>query len=106
MKPAVFLPAPNGETSVLRIDGVPDNLIWQTAETMANERNQTLYARADFPAETVNATAEATKVKVSVVIAEPPPRHANIIGWPMDDKDKRLLVAMQLANAASLALKE
>jgi len=37
--------------------------------------------------------------------AEPPPRHANIVNWPPpDEKEKQILIALQIADTADLCL--
>ncbi|HNW08195.1 MAG TPA: hypothetical protein PKZ55_03275 [Verrucomicrobiota bacterium] len=45
-----------------------------------------------------------SKARVTVAPSEPPPRHANIEGWP-DEKSARKLIAIDLANAAQLVVK-
>ena len=43
-------------------------------------------------------------VGLDVISDEPPHRHAEIIGWPRDDKPQQLEIAKLLAAAARLLL--
>jgi hypothetical protein len=38
--------------------------------------------------------------------AEPPLHHANIVGWPDNDKPRQKLIALQLAAVATLVPKD
>jgi len=42
----------------------------------------------------------AAEIGLRTIVAEPPPRHALIVGWPMDDRDRHRSVAQQLAALA------
>lgn len=51
VKYAVFLPAPNGETSVFRISNLSDNEIWEIGDIeVAQKRGMPLLGRADISA--------------------------------------------------------
>jgi hypothetical protein len=43
-------------------------------------------------------------VGLGVLPDEPPPRHAEIVGWPRDDKPQQLEMAKLLAAATRLVL--
>jgi hypothetical protein len=89
-----------GEVSVFRIDGLDQTAIWEIGSEVAKKRSRTLYARGDTKA------ADARKVGLDVRPDEPPARHANMIGWPDNDKPRQKLIALQLAAVATLVLKE
>lgn len=95
VKHAAFMPNPqNGETSVFRIDGISDQDVWQIGDhEVAARRGKPLLGRADIPA--LNVMAK----DLQIVPNEPPPRHANIVGWP-EEKSKQLQIAIELAAEA------
>jgi hypothetical protein len=88
-----------GEVSVFRVDGLSVQQIWGIGTDIAEKRHRTLYARGDTNAREVRQTG------LDVSRMEPPPRHANIVGWPENDKPRQKLIALQLAAAAKLVLK-
>lgn len=98
LKHNAFLPAPNGETSVSRIDELPAEDIWKIGGQISVARKQTLYGRGDIPASKVFAAG------LDAVPAEPPPHHAIIVKWPTE-KSSQKLKAMELANNATLILR-
>ena len=94
-----YLPASNGETSVYRTSGVPEEEIWNIGrEDVAKPRERTLHARGDV----TSAAIVKTGLKV-VPDTSPHPRHANIIGWP-PEKDKQKMLAVEIADASKLML--
>ena len=99
VKPEAYMPS-RGEVSVFRVDGLIAAQIWKIGGEIAKERDRTLYARGDIRAREVRRTG------LDILPAEPPPRHANIIGWPENDKPRQKILALQLAAAATLSLKE
>jgi len=70
-----------GEVSVFRTSGLGASAIWEIGTKM-KPMARTLHGRAEIRARAVRQKA------LDVMSAEPPPRHANIIGWP-DDKSKQ-----------------
>ena len=100
VKHQAFMPKyDNPEVSVFRIDGLTDVKIWQIGENIAQEsRRPSLKGRADI------MTLVVQKCNLIVNSNNNPPRHANITEWP-DDKSKRLQIAMELAEQATLKLK-
>jgi hypothetical protein len=98
VKHNAFMPAPDGKTSVFRTKGLDGAAIWEIGEGVAKGRNQPLHARADITA------GDAAQAKVKVALSEPPPRHCNIEGWPAE-KSARKLIAIDLADAATLTLR-
>jgi hypothetical protein len=95
VKHAAFMPNPhNGETSVFRIAGLNDQDVWQIGDReVAARRDKPLLGRADIHAFNV------VSKELHIVPNEPPPRHANIVGWP-DEKSKQLQIAVELAAEA------
>ncbi|MEW6416654.1 MAG: hypothetical protein AB1480_00830 [Nitrospirota bacterium] len=99
VKYVVFMPAPNGETSVFRISHLSDNEIWGIGDReVAQKRSRPLLGRADI------AAFHILSNKLKIAPDNNPPRHANIIGWPRE-KSEQKLIAMELAENAQLHLK-
>ena len=85
-------------TSVFRILALTDAAIWSLGQDhVANPRGATIYARADL------IVAAILGVGLHVDPAEPPPRHANIVGWPTE-KHASMSLAQQLAAEAVLIM--
>lgn len=96
VKYQAFLPAPSSNvTSVFRIAGLSERMIWKTGDTYISSR--TLHGRADV------AVQQVVDVGLQVVPDNTPRRHANITGWPTE-KSKKMSLAQELAAAASLVL--
>lgn len=98
IKHPAFLPAPDNDTSVFRIDDVSQNDVQILAEEHVKERSKN--GAAVFKA---NAVSDA---KLIIKAEEPPPRHANIRGWSMNDdpelqKAERKSAAMILAEEST-----
>ncbi len=90
----------HGEVSVFRIDALDQSAIWEIGSAVAMKRERTLYSRGDTKA------SDARKVGLDILPDEPPPRHANLVGWPESDKPRQKVIALQIAAAATLVLKE
>ena len=86
------------EVSVFRTARLTDNAIWKIGSDIATVRHRTLYARGD------TQVSEIRRVGLDVQGLEPPPRHANIVGWPEHDKARDKLLALQIAALATLVL--
>lgn len=86
---------------MFRIKALSDRAIWALGRRwVAGTRGKPLYGRADLSPEDVLAIGLQVKPDGC------PPRHACIIGWPVDDNGKSLarLHEMQLAAKAVLKL--
>jgi hypothetical protein len=85
----------NGETSVFRISELLNTEIWDIGikEVVKEEQGKSLIGRADV------LTSIVTGNGLEVIPQEPPPRHANIVGWP-DEKSEQKQIAMELAAEA------
>jgi len=94
-KPSAFLPAPkSGETSVFRHGAEPAAELWQIGDKyLAKVRGAAIVKSSDVRA-----------VGLSVTADEPPPRHAAIRDWPLDN-DPELQKAKQKERAALVASK-
>lgn len=90
-----FLPRPGtSATSVYRHEREPLADLWQIAD-------DELKVHRTYGAAFVKAKS-LREVLLDVVAAEKPPRHANIVGWPLDN-DPREQVAKQKVVAISIA---
>jgi hypothetical protein len=97
VKHNAFLPTRDGETSVSRIEGLPDSQVWTIGQGIAMSRDQPLHARGDIVA------SDCGKARLEVRPSEPPPRHAVIVNW-RTEKSEQKLQAMQLAENAKLVM--
>ncbi len=96
VKAAAFLPPGNGRESVTRHREATEAEVWQVGQAAAESRERTLYGRGDVLA----ATCESQRLAVEADPIEDNPNHANVVGWPMDDKAKCKLIAEEIAVAA------
>lgn len=97
VKHHAFSPS-GGEASVFRIDNLSELQIWKLGALAGASRRQSPRARADISAAKVRAA------RLDVVAAPlTHVRHANIVGWPNDREQQRLL-AMELATASKLVI--
>ena len=99
VKPSAFMPNPkNGETSVYRHGADPlEGLVMIAREEIGAERKV-------HGAAIVKAAAVRT-AQLEVRAGEPPPRHADIIGWPWSADDPDMGKAAQKELAAAIAQK-
>ena len=99
VKYGAYLPAPDGETSVYRISEPSEEEIWEIGqEYVAKPSSRTLYARGDTPANVILKTGLTLIPETT-----PHPLHVNIVRWP-SDKDEKKMLALEIANEAVLAL--
>jgi hypothetical protein len=98
VKHQAYLPAADGDTSVFRTQFGEGQVLWDAGSQVAEGR-------------TVHG-AGLTRVEIvkrhglDVIAAEPPPRHANVRGWPKDpdpelQKARRKLIAEAIAEDAT-----
>ncbi len=87
-----------GEVSVFRINGLSETAIWEIGGDVGRKRGRTLYARGDTKA------SDVMKLGLEIRPNEPPPRHADLVGWPENDKPRQKLIALQIAAVATLVL--
>ena len=101
VKPRAFHPAPRDhKTSIFRVRGIKEQKIWKLGEIyVAQPRGKELRARVDLVAMDVIDT------ELQVESQEPPPRHGNIFGWPLE-KHAWMSRAQELAARATLVLRK
>ena len=96
MKAAAFLPDEKLATSVFRTTALEEASIWPLAnDTLANREGAQLHGRGDIFSRQVRVTA------LEIRAQEPPPRHADLIGWS-NEKDGQKSLAQQLSAVAKL----
>lgn len=102
VKPQAFLPSPkNPQLSVFKTNELSNEEIWAIGvEFVANPRRKTLYARADFPESLVDEVGLSLSPDPT-----PHPLHANLVGWP-EEKNEKMAIAKDLANASSLVVRD
>jgi len=90
------------QTSVFRIYDLGEQQIRDIGEDVGRTQTPPRSPRARGEIQ-VNAVINVG-AGLHVIHDEPPPRHAEIIGWPRDDKPQQLEIAKLLAAAALLVL--
>ena len=99
VKPAAFLPNPkNRETSVFRHGAEPLEELKSIAQTEVGPERR-IHGAAIVKACVVR------EAKLEVLSKEPPPRHANIVGWAWVEDDADFGKALQKELAALIAQK-
>lgn len=95
-KPSAFLPSPKDDaTSVFRHSGEPREALWQIGTDHVVHR--TMHGAA------IIRTRHVRAAMLDVVAQEPPPRHANIVGWPSLAPDPEMGKAERKERAARIA---
>ena len=93
---AFFPSSRDGQTSVFRHGIEPRTPLWQLASDYV-VTDRTLYGAAIVKARHIRAAG------LDVVAEEPPPRHANIIGWASSQSDPELARAELRQRAVDIA---
>lgn len=94
IKHNALMPARDGKTSVFRVSGLTDSEIWNIGhDHVVPKRGKPLLGRAEIMAQHVFDS------NLGVEADEPPPRHANITGWP-EEQSECILLAQELAARA------
>lgn len=97
VKPAAFLPnSKNRQTSVFRHGATPVVALVRIAQDRIPS-GVTIHGAAICSAERVRSSI------LDVIAEEPPPLHANIVGWPVHANDPELQKAEQKERATLLA---
>lgn len=101
VKQAAFIPPRNLALSIYRVDGLTSDQIWAIGEEyVVPKRGLPILARADLNVEDIKSSSQ-----VSINPKPTPhPRHADIIGWP-SEKSEQKLIASELALASELKVK-
>ena len=103
-----FLPPKNQVVlSVSRTRHLEDAEIWALGDQhVASASRRTIQARADFGC-AVLSEIKADEHCLAAVPDEPPPRHANVTGWPsIERKELQKVLAQQLAARTRLTVRE
>ena len=100
VKPKALEPSSRDNlASVFRIIELSNIQIWQLGQIFVEPiRGRPTLARADIPISNI------TRLGLRVDPSEPPPRHANIAGWP-GEKDANMSKAQELAADARLVVR-
>jgi hypothetical protein len=99
VKPAAFMPNPrNGETSVFRHGAEPMDDLKAIARTEVGMQRR-IHGAAVVKAGVIREAA------LEVRACEPPPRHADIVGWPWNEEDPDFGKAERKELAALIARK-
>jgi hypothetical protein len=93
-----FLPASSGETSVYRVSTLSEEDRLSIGRTVSAQRRKILHGRAEVSMFTIS------EVGLTVVPdPRPHPLHANIINWP-SEKSEQKLMAIKVADDSELCL--
>lgn len=96
-----FRPKPSEtELSIARIEHLALPSIWGLGDDVGRPSNRVAVGRADFSIPLVRST-RAVVGEMDAIPAEPPVRHAVIIGWPIGNEEARKTVSMMLAAEAT-----
>jgi len=99
VKPKAFEPTADLTLSVFRTLDLNETETWDLAVTWVEpSRKKLTLGRGDL------RVSEFQTHGLIVEAFEPPPRHANVLGWPKD-KEVRMSVMQEIAAAATLVLK-
>lgn len=100
VKSRAFHPDPHDDkTSIFRVQGLTASEIWVLGDEHINlPLGNTLLALAELSVEQI------MDINLRVEPDEPPPRHANIVGWPAA-KNELMSKAQALAAVAMLRLR-
>ncbi len=91
--------------SVARTAGLSENEVWDHADTYVAVESRAVLARGDLLAERI-VSVVVDDSQLALIPDEPPPRHANIIGWPSpEQKETRRMLALELAARATLTIR-
>lgn len=95
VKASAFMPAKDGKTSVMRHGSEPREELWNLARHFLGQETR-------FHGAAICTARSIRQQRLDVVPDEPPPRHANIINWPLN-ADAELQKARQKELALAIA---
>ncbi len=104
VKPDAFVPHPRDELSVTRHRDATESEVWDAGRAVAEVRQRTLHGRGDVVADAFFERGLVLHPDPVIGHATLPdnPNHANVMGWPKDDKGRQRLIALQIAAQAKL----
>ncbi len=99
VKPDAFVPHPHSELSTTRLLSMTDEEIWAVGEDVAVSIDppKRLYGRSDVLASTFLGLD--LKIVASPLLENQ--NHADVTGWPKNDKPAQKLIAQEIARVAS-----
>lgn len=106
IRPEAFMPHPHGQLSVTRHLNATEGELWEIGTTIAALRKRDLYGRGDVEASAFlerGLAVEADPILDGSKLS-PNANHANVSGWPHDDKGKQKELALEIADMATLAI--
>ncbi len=89
-----FIPYPHQSLSVTRHTGLNETDLWDIGKNIATELILQLYGRADICANIVR------RKRLKIEPTATPRNHANIIGWPTE-KSEQKMIAIELAESSN-----
>jgi len=95
VKASAFIPAKDGKTSVIRHGAEPREELWTLARLF-------LGPEIKFHGAAICKARSIREQLLDVVADEPPPRHGNIVNWPLN-ADAELQKAQQKELALAIA---
>lgn len=104
IKPDAFIPHPHTELSVTRHRDATQDEVWGAGRSVAESQQRTLHGRGDVAATAFlrqELCIEAAPVLGHATLPDNP-NHANVMGWPKDDRGRQRLIAVEIAAQASL----
>ncbi len=105
IRPDAFIPYPENELSVTRHRDATEDEIWNAGRAVAKVRQRTLHGCGDVVASAFLERGLALRADPVIGHKTLPdnPNHANVIGWPTDDRGRQRLLALEIAAQARLA---
>lgn len=104
IRPEAFIPHPYTELSVTRHRDASEQELWDVGRAVAAVQQKNLHGRGDLAAEA--SFVEGLAIDPDPVLGhnEMPdnPNHANVSGWPRDDRARQRLLAVEIASKAVL----
>ena len=104
IKPDAFVPHPHNELSVTRHRDATESELWNAGRAVAEIRRRKLYGRGDVDAGAFleRGLGLCADPVIGHAILPDNPNHANVTGWPKDDRGRQRLLALEIAAQAKL----
>lgn len=104
IRPDAFVPHPRDELSVTRHRDATESEVWDVGRAVAKVRKLTLHGSGNVVADSFLERGLALHADPIIGHASAPnnPNHANVIGWPENDRGQQRLLAIQIAARAKL----
>lgn len=104
IKPEAFIPHPHTELSMTRHRDATEDEVWAAGTAIATYQQRRLQGRGDVAANAFIKQDLSIQAAPLLGHASLPdnPNHANVTGWPKDDKGQQRLLALEIAAQARL----